>query len=54
MAGIRGRSALHVVGFAPILTLTVYVILDYEFPRVGLIRIDAADRLIDDVRRSMR
>lgn len=54
MAGAGSRSLLHVVGFAAILTLTVYVILDYEFPRVGIIRIDAADRLLADVRQSMR
>ncbi|HYX20380.1 MAG TPA: DUF4239 domain-containing protein [Thermoanaerobaculia bacterium] len=54
MAGNRRRSMLHVVGFAAILTLTVFVILDYEFPRVGLIRLDAADRLLVDVRQSMR
>jgi hypothetical protein len=54
MAGARSRSVLHFVGFAAILTLTVYVILDYEFPRVGLIRLDAADRLLADVRQSMK
>lgn len=54
MAGNRRRSPLHVVGFAAILTLTVFVILDYEFPRVGLIRLDAADQLLVDVRQSMR
>ena len=29
--------------FAAMLSLTVYVIIDLEFPRLGLIRIDAAD-----------
>jgi hypothetical protein len=54
MAGVPTRSVLHVLGFAAILTVTVYVILDYEFPRVGVIRIDAYDRLLVDVRASMR
>ena len=54
MAGAPSRSILHVLGFVSILTLTVYVILDYEFPRSGLIRIDAADHLLVDVRQSMR
>lgn len=54
MAGAKSRSLLHVVGFAAILTITVYVILDYEFPRVGLIRVDAADRVLVDVRESMK
>lgn len=54
MAGASSRSVLHVVGFAAILTVTVYVILDYEFPRVGIIRLDSADQLLVDVRASMR
>ena len=54
MAGSKSRSLLHVVGFAAILTITVYVILDYEFPRVGIIRLDPADHLLVDVRQSMR
>jgi hypothetical protein len=31
----------------------VYVILDLEFPRTGLIRVDAADQLLNDLRRTM-
>jgi len=54
MAGTTSRSFLHVVGFAAILTVTVYVILDYEFPRVGIIRLDSADQLLVDARASMR
>jgi hypothetical protein len=54
MAGARSRSWVHVVGFAAILTLTFYVILDLEHPRVGLIRIDAVDQVLVDVRQSMR
>jgi hypothetical protein len=54
MAGAKSRSLVHSLGFAVILTLTVYVILDLEFPRVGLIRIDAADQILADVRQSMK
>lgn len=54
MAGGKSRSLVHSVGFAVVLTLTVYVILDLEFPRIGLIRIDAADSVLKDVRQSMR
>ncbi len=54
MAGTRKRSAVHGLGFPLILMLTVYVILDLEFPRAGLIRIDAVDQVLTDVRRSMR
>jgi len=44
------RSWLHAVGFAAMLTLSIYVIIDYEFPRVGLIRLDPVDQVLIDVR----
>jgi hypothetical protein len=47
-------SRLHPLAFALVLTATVYVILDLEYPRIGFIRIDAADQLLVDVRESMR
>ncbi len=53
MAGSKERSWLHVLGFSLVLSLTVYVILDLEYPRIGLIRIDAADQILRDVRKSM-
>lgn len=53
MAGSKARSWLHVLGFSVVLSLTVYVILDLEYPRLGFIRIDAADQILRDVRKSM-
>lgn len=47
------RSRLHTLGFAAVLALALFVILDFEFPRSGLIRIDAADSVLAEVRRSM-
>lgn len=52
MAGSRTRQPLHVLGFATIMAASVYLILDLEFPRYGLIRVDAADQLLVDVRKS--
>jgi hypothetical protein len=48
------RSWLHTVTFAAVISLTVYVIIDIEFPRVGLIRVDSADDVLLQVRESMR
>ena len=48
------RSWLHTVTFAAIISLTVYVIIDLEFPRVGLIRVDAADEVLVKVRDGMQ
>jgi hypothetical protein len=50
----QSRSWLHVVGFAAMLALTIYVTIDLEYPRLGLIRIDYFDRLLADVRAAMR
>jgi hypothetical protein len=54
MAGGRKRNWAHVFGFAAIITATIYVILDLEYPRVGLITVDAVDQVLEDLRRSMQ
>jgi hypothetical protein len=54
MASAKQRSWLHIVGYAVILSVSVYVILDLEYPRMGLIRVDAFDHYIVDVRNSMK
>lgn len=38
---------------ASVLSVTQYVIVDLEFPRVGLIRLDAADQYLVELRRSL-
>lgn len=53
MAESKTISRIHVVCFALIMAATVYVILDMEFPRYGVIRIDSADRLLVELRESM-
>ena len=47
-------SWFHPVVFAAALSVTVYVIVDIEFPRLGLIRVDADDSVLIDVRKSMQ
>jgi hypothetical protein len=54
MAGSKARSLLHMFIFAVILSLTIYVIIDLEFPRRGLIRVATADQTLVDLRESMR
>ena len=54
MAGGKARNWLHVVGFAIIVTLTVYVIVDMEYPRMGFIRVDSFDQALVDVRADMQ
>lgn len=40
------RNWLHMVVFAVVMSLSVLVIVDLEFPRLGLIRVDAADQIL--------
>jgi hypothetical protein len=53
MARAKSKNWLHKAGFALILSLTVYVILDMEYPRLGFIRVDSFDQALVDVRNSM-
>jgi hypothetical protein len=54
MAGGKDRKWLHVIGFALVIGITVYVILDIEFPRAGLIRVDAFDQALLDFLKNMK
>lgn len=54
MSANKDRSWLHIAVFALTLTLTVYVIIDLEYPRMGLIRIDTADQTLVELRKTMQ
>ena len=49
----RQRWWLHTIVYATALTLTVYTIIDLEFPRAGIIRVDRYDQALVDLRNSM-
>lgn len=53
MSESRGRSLIHMIFFAVAISITVFVIIDLEYPRSGLIRIDSADQVLYDLRQSM-
>jgi hypothetical protein len=53
MAGGGARSWFHMLGFPLVMAVSVYVILDMEYPRLGVIRVDAFDQALVDLRRSM-
>jgi hypothetical protein len=48
------RNWLSVLVYASIVTLTLYVMVDMEFPRRGLIRVGAADRAMTELRDSIQ
>ena len=54
MAGSKSRSWLHILGFAGVMAMSVYVIIDLEFPRLGLIRVDTFDQALVELRASMK
>jgi hypothetical protein len=54
LAGGKRRNWLHMVGFAAIITVAVYVILDLELPRLGLIRVEAFDQALVDLLKGMK
>lgn len=49
---VRQRSGLHILTFAGLMSLALYVIVDLEFPRRGLIRVDSIDHVLGELRAS--
>lgn len=54
MSSTQKRNWLHMMVFAVLMSSSIYVILDFEYPRGGLIRIDAVDQTLIDVRDAMK
>jgi len=54
MAERRTRSWLHMLLYAAVISLTIYAVLDLEYPRFGLIRLQSADQALKDLRDSIR
>ena len=54
MAKSRKREWTHTLVYAFVLAFAVYLILDIEYPRIGLVRIDRADHILVEQRESMK
>ena len=52
-AGEQRFDWVHGLGFAIVVALTIFVILDIEYPRLGFVRLDAMDQLLVNVRAGM-
>jgi hypothetical protein len=50
----RGHSTMHQVVFAAVVATTLFVMIDLEFPRYGLVRNVDADRALYDTRAGMK
>jgi hypothetical protein len=46
MMASPSRNSIHTVSFAAIMTAAIYIIIDLEYPRLGLIGIDGFDQII--------
>lgn len=54
LASACERNWIYIIGFAASVSIASYVIIDLEFPRLGLIRVDQTDRLLVEQRAAMQ
>jgi hypothetical protein len=54
MAKRKRRSVVHDILYAAAVAATVYVVLDLDNPRGGLIRLDATNKILHDLHDSIR
>src|SRR5439155_14083827 len=54
MASCQHRSWLHILGFTVITVIVMYFVLDVEYPRTGIIRLETADQLLVKARENMK
>jgi hypothetical protein len=54
MASRKRRSWFHTILYAASVAVTVYIVLDLDDPRVGLIRLDAAEAILRQLQDSIR
>lgn len=52
-AKTKFRNSIHILSYILITAFTLYLIIDLEVPRVGLIRVDAFDKILTDVKENL-
>lgn len=50
----RQPGFFYILSFAAVISLILYLILDLEYPRIGLIRLDQANKILLETRNSMQ
>lgn len=53
LAASKRSTRLHQIVYAVVMTAALYIIIDFEFPRIGTIRLDQSDALLLAQRQSM-
>ncbi|HYR84190.1 MAG TPA: DUF4239 domain-containing protein [Terriglobia bacterium] len=54
MGGSGKRSWMHVISYALLVCSAVYLVLELEYPRLGLVRIDGADQILAQTLEGMK
>src|SRR5215510_7170205 len=54
LAATKPNPWLHILGFALLISVSLYVVLEIEYPRIGFINIQKYDQALVDVRTSMK
>jgi hypothetical protein len=54
MAAVKPRSWFHTIGFAVIVSVAAFVILELEYPRAGLIGERGYDQVLAELRETMK
>lgn len=54
MAAAKSSSIMHALTFAAAISVTLYIITDIEFPRLGLIRVDYFDHFLVEALETIR
>jgi fumarate reductase subunit D len=53
MSSAPTRNWIYILGMAATVSIVMYVIIELEYPRLGLIRVDAFDQALVDLRATM-
>lgn len=54
MSSAPTRNWIYILGMAATISVIMYVIIDLEFPRLGLVRVDAFDQSLVELRAALR
>jgi len=54
MATAKARNWFHILVFLAVNVLAIYLILDFEFPRFGLIQLGGFDQVLVDLQQSLK
>jgi hypothetical protein len=54
LANAERRNWIYMIGVAATISIAVYVVIELEYPRLGVVRVDGADRSLVEVRSMMQ